>query len=109
MFTVRLIYTAVAKVIVLKMVYGALLVYMAKKAWFIYHWFLKYLAHKVEPHHIEHEEIWDAGEQYHPHSGFYDKVYDGKHKYENVYSNDHDNVPYEKPMYDADGSYSIPS
>lgn len=124
MFTVHFFYVVATKLIVLKIVYGALFFVLLSKGWHFLLWFIHYLKKQKHEHyeyivdpHFEHS-YGHHGHPYghHDHSyGHHDHPYGHFDHDDSSYgSSDYQPYGYDKKsdykrtkIYDADGSYAV--
>lgn len=103
-------YTIFTKLVILKIVYGFLFIIVAKKAWIVFLWFLKFLSkkgkylHLEHDHHYEHDFEHDFEHSYHD----FEKHQHGP-SYGDFFKKRDPYTPQKHSVYDADGSYSVQS
>lgn len=116
---IHFFYVVATKLIVLKMVYGALFYVLVTKGWQFVLWFIHYLKkHKHDHHEYIEDHHFDHNYGHHDHSyGHHDHPY-GHFDHDDSSYGSLDYQPYgydkhgygsdyKKRIYDADGSYAV--
>lgn len=112
------LYVIATKVVFLKIIYGGLFIALIYKGWNFVQWYVHYLKTKeqhheyIDDHHFEHEHYdhghfdhghYDHGPVDNGHGDQYGSFSNQPYRYEKYGFA----TEYKKPIYDADGSYSV--